>query len=66
MKICPRTNSDHDLWYYTMGLYYCQYCDGRILDKEFLRKIIEYNIPVDIKFRKDIINHELKIALDKS
>ena len=66
MKICPRIEPLHDAWYYTMGLYYCQYCNGRILDKEFLRRIIEYNTPVNIKFRKDVIDNELKIALDKT
>jgi hypothetical protein len=64
MKVCTKTEPNHEGWYNCSGIYYCQYCDGRILDKEYLRKIIEYNTSVKIEDREEVINKELRISLN--
>jgi len=63
MKTCDRKiNYWHQGWYYYKGRYFCQACDGVLVDKDYIRKIIDYNTPVSIKDRDEQIEKELKVA----
>lgn len=62
-KICNREKPAHEAWYRLSGLYCCQYCNGRILDSEFIREIIAYNTPTNIKNRKETIELEFNKAM---
>ena len=63
MKICNCT--EENAWYYNFGEYRCQYCDGILTNKNRIRKIIDYNTPVNIKNRNEIIEEEVKAALKR-
>ena len=61
--ICNRKITHHEGWFYLKPHYRCPCCEGIIRDKDYIRKIIDYNTPKNIKNREDIINKELLEAL---
>ena len=46
-------------FFYDFGMYKCQYCDGILTDLDRVRKIIDYNTPVDLKNRNLIVENKL-------
>ena len=70
MRLCPRKDdggyTPHQAWYYSNGRYYCQYCDGLLTNPDYLRKIIDYNTPVDTLNREEVIEKALNKALPVS
>ncbi len=64
MKICNCIKEN--AWYYTFGEYRCQYCDGIITNENRIRKIINYNTPVNIENRNEIIEKEVRKALKRT
>lgn len=60
--ICLRTPNCEG-WFYVKPHYRCSYCDGIIRDKDYVRKIVDFNTPTNIQNRKDIIDGELLEAL---
>lgn len=63
MKFCKCITEQ--AWYYYFGEYRCQYCDGIITNKDRIRKIIDYNTPINIKNRNEIIEKEVQEALKR-
>ena len=62
MKICTREQPMHQGWYRDGKFYKCRYCDGIIIDKGYIRKIIDYNTPVDLEHR----NREIDRCVNES
>jgi hypothetical protein len=63
MKICDRKIKDwHQGWYYYRGRFFCQSCDGVLIEKNYIRKIIDYNTPVNLPNRENQIEKDLKVA----
>jgi len=64
MKKCDRKLKPwHQGWYFHLGRYFCQTCDGVIRDEDYLRKIIDYNTPVNAVARQEQIEKELALAM---
>ena len=46
--------------YWDFGLWRCQYCTGVLQDLDRVRKLIDYNLPVDTPCREAVIEEYLK------
>lgn len=46
-------------FYYAHGCYYCQHCDGLLINFERVKIIIDFNIPKHIINREEIIQNNL-------
>ena len=66
MKLC-KCKEQHAI-YCDLGLYKCQYCSGLLVDLNRVEKIIDFNTPINIKDRNNIIRNDLQLhkwILDK-
>lgn len=42
-KICKKQDEKHQGWYNVGDSYYCQYCDGKIINEDYIKNIENYN-----------------------
>jgi len=49
-----------DAWYYDLGVFKCQYCDGVLTDLAKVKAIIDYNTPTNLSNRDKRILERVK------
>ncbi|OQB40297.1 MAG: hypothetical protein BWY04_01386 [candidate division CPR1 bacterium ADurb.Bin160] len=42
-KFCDKEITKHEGWYEVDNTFYCQQCDGIIVNKDYVMRIIEFN-----------------------